>query len=206
MAGKTAYFEKLMLNRTLRRNTTTATAGGTTTTPNVTSSAIFAVGDIVKTVSDGTYHTITSIPNGTSITFAPASASTITSGNVEAWAYTPPALFVALFTTAPTDAYTSGSPTGTEVSAAGYARVAVTQADGTWAAPSGSPSATSNSGTITFGAPTANWGSIVAGGLIDTASGAGNLIYWNTLTTPKTVNNADPAPTFPAAAFGLTED
>ena len=38
-------------------------------------------------------------------------------------AYTPPTnLYLGLFTTAPTDAYTGASPTGTEVTGGGYAR------------------------------------------------------------------------------------
>ena len=38
------------------------------------------------------------------------------------------------------------------------------------------------------------------------ASSAGNLLFWSALTTPKTVNNGDPAPTFAAAALTFQID
>lgn len=124
--------------------------------------------------------------------------------------FTPPATtYVALFTVAPSD--TGG---GTEVTGGSYARVAVTSSLTNWAgtqaaastvASSGTNGTTSNNAAITFPAPTANWGSIVAFGLFDAAS-AGNLLIYGNLTTPKTVNNGDAAPSFPAAALTYQED
>ena len=124
--------------------------------------------------------------------------------------YTPPASFhFALFTAAPTDA---GG--GTEVSGGGYARVSVartlaawagTQGPGTTVASNGSSGTTSNNGVITFAAPTANWGQIVAVGVFDAATG-GNLLLYGALQQPKTVNAGDAAPSFPAAAFSYQED
>jgi len=94
-------------------------------------------------------------------------------------AFTPPStLYVALYTVSPTDA---GG--GTEVSGGSYARQTVTFA----AASSG---ATSNSADITFPQATADWGTIVAVGILD-ASTAGNLVAWGALTANKTVNNGD---------------
>lgn len=121
-------------------------------------------------------------------------------------AYTfPSTLYVSLFTTAPTAVGTDG----VEVSAGGYARVALTANLADWnatqggntAASSGTTGSTNNAVQITFGTPTANWGSVVAQGIWDAATG-GNLLVFDTLTNAKTVNNGDPAPYFPTG--GLT--
>lgn len=129
---------------------------------------------------------------------------------LRAQAFTPPAtVYVALFTAAPTDA--AG---GTEVSGGSYARVAVTsslanwagtQGNGTTVASSGTGGTMSNNAAITFQAPTANWGSIVAMGVFDAAT-AGNLLFFSALTNAKTVNNGDAAPSFPAAALTFQVD
>jgi len=111
-------------------------------------------------------------------------------------AWKPAAIYIALFTAAPSDA---GG--GTEVSGGSYARVAVTQADAQWNAPAGGNGLFSNVNDISFPAPTANWGTIAAVGIFD-ASSAGNLIIWGPLTTNKTVNNGDPAPKFAGGAPG----
>lgn len=115
-------------------------------------------------------------------------------------AWKPPAIYVALYTAAPTDA---GG--GTEVSGGSYARVPVTQADGSWAAPSGTPRATSNAAAITFPAPTGNWGVVTHFGIFDDPS-AGNLLYWAALTYPKTINNGDAAPAFNIGTLTVQED
>lgn len=125
-------------------------------------------------------------------------------------AFTPPAtMYFALFTVAPTEA---GG--GTEVSGGSYARVAVastlanwagTQGAGTTVASSGTGGSTSNNAVITFPAPTANWGTVVAVGVFDAAS-AGNLLLYGALSQSKNVNNGDAAPSFPAAAFTYQED
>lgn len=121
----------------------------------------------------------------------------------------PATLYVALFTAAPSDA---GG--GTEVTGGSYARVAVTSSLANWAgtqaagsttASTGTSGTTSNNGTITFPAPTANWGVCTHVGVYD-ASTAGNLLFWSALTAPKTVNNGDAAPTFPAAALTFQID
>ena len=121
----------------------------------------------------------------------------------------PTTLYVGLFTTTPTD--TGG---GTEVSGGSYARVSVTSSLANWAgtqaaasttASSGTSGTTSNNNAITFPAPTANWGSITGIGIYD-ASSAGNLLFWAPLTTGKTVNNGDAAPSFAAAALTVQID
>jgi hypothetical protein len=121
----------------------------------------------------------------------------------------PTSLYFGLLTAAPSD--TGG---GTEVSGGSYARVTVasslanyagTQSSGSTAASSGSGGLTSNNGTITFPAPSANWGSVTHFGVFDASSG-GNLLIHGALTVAKTINNGDAAPSFAAAAFTFQLD
>lgn len=99
----------------------------------------------------------------------------------------------ALFTAAPADA---GG--GTEVTGGSYARKNITRAVGAFDA--ASARATQNTGAITFATPSANWGTITHWGMFDAATG-GNLLAHGALTTAKTVNNGDPAPSWAAGAF-----
>ena len=110
----------------------------------------------------------------------------------------PAAIYLALFTAAPSD---SGG--GTEASGGSYARTQVTQADANWNAPTAGDGLTDNVSDITFPTPTANWGTIVAFGIFD-ASTAGNLLIHGSLGTSKTVNNGDPAPKFSAGDLDIT--
>jgi len=110
----------------------------------------------------------------------------------------PAAIYVALFTAAPSD---SGG--GTEVTGGSYARAQVTQLDANWNAPTAGDGLTDNVGDITFPTPTANWGTIVALGIFDAVT-AGNLLIHGSLGTSKTVNNGDPAPKFSAGALDIT--
>lgn len=124
--------------------------------------------------------------------------------------YTSPAnTYIGLFTTNPSD--TGG---GTEVSGGSYARVTIPGALTSWAgtqganttvASSGTSGTTSNNGSITFPAPTANWGVITGFGMFD-ASTSGNLLFYGALTINKTVNNGDAAPTFSPAALSIQID
>jgi len=100
------------------------------------------------------------------------------------------------------------------VSGGSYARVAITSSLSNWAGTqaaasttvsSGTSGTTSNNGSVTFPVPTANWGTITSFGIFDAATG-GNLLIYGTLTTSKTVNNGDAAPTFPAAALSVQID
>ena len=100
---------------------------------------------------------------------------------LRATSYTAPTtVYVALYTTDPTDA-----DTGTEVSTSGtgYARTAVT-----FAAPSNGVS--TNSATVTFPTATAAFGTVTHIGLRD-ASTAGNLLYHTPLDTSKTIDAGD---------------
>ena len=98
---------------------------------------------------------------------------------LRATSYTAPTtVYVALYTSDPTDA-----DTGTEVSGGSYARQAVT-----FAAPSDGVAL--NSATVTFPTATANFGTVTHIGLRD-ASTAGNLLYHAPLTDSKTVTTGD---------------
>lgn len=121
----------------------------------------------------------------------------------------PTTLYVGLLTAAPSD-----SAAGTEVSGGSYARVSITSALSAWAgtqsagstaASSGTSGTTSNNNAITFPAPTANWGVVTHFAIYD-ASSAGNMLLWGSLTTSKTVNNGDAAPSFAAAALSFQID
>ena len=90
----------------------------------------------------------------------------------------PTTVYVALYTSDPTDA-----DTGTEVSGGSYARVAVT-----FGAPSNGVS--TNSANVEFAAATASWGTIGWIGLRDASSG-GNLLYHTPLTTSKAIDTGD---------------
>jgi hypothetical protein len=93
--------------------------------------------------------------------------------------YTSPAtVYVALYTTDPTDA-----DTGTEVSGNGYARQSV-------AFSSPSNGATSNSGAVEFPQATGSWGTVAYIGLQDASSG-GNLLYHTALDASKAIATGD---------------
>lgn len=107
--------------------------------------------------------------------------------------------YVALFTTAPTNAGTGG----TEVSGGAYVRQTVTSSG--WAAASGaSPTQTSNSSIITFPTATANWGTVTAFALYDAATG-GNLLYTAALASSQVVSSGSTM-SFQASALIISED
>jgi hypothetical protein len=106
--------------------------------------------------------------------------------------------------------------TAVEASYTGYARSntaaslanwAGTQSSGSTVASTGtSIPTTSNNGTLTFG--TTNTGStayVWATATFD-ATTAGNMLEVEPLTTVKTINNGDPAPTFAAGALTTSYD
>lgn len=95
--------------------------------------------------------------------------------------WTMPAIWVALFTAAPSDA---GG--GTECTGGSYARKSTAGSD--WAAASGG--ATSNAAAITFVTPTASWGTATHFALMD-ASTAGNMVAWAPLTTSQAIGTGN---------------
>jgi hypothetical protein len=89
----------------------------------------------------------------------------------------PAAVYLALYTVAPTDA---GG--GTEVTGGGYARQAIT-----FGAASGG--AISNTAAVSFTASGANFGTVVAVAILD-ASTSGNMLAWDGITSA-VVNDGD---------------
>ncbi len=110
----------------------------------------------------------------------------------------PTVLAVALYTVTPTDV--AGS--GTEVTGGAYARVSVNPLDANWTAASATDGLTDNAAAITFPAPSANWGTVVAFAIHDAAT-AGNMLVWGPITPSKTINNGDPAPAFAIGALDV---
>jgi hypothetical protein len=112
-------------------------------------------------------------------------------------------MWVALFTTTPTD-----SSAGTEVSGGSYARVAVARTGAGFDAASGaSPGTTQNTGVITFPTATADWGTVTGFGICKSSAGSlsTDLIYWGALAANKTVSNGDTA-SFAAGTLSVTQD
>ena len=85
--------------------------------------------------------------------------------------------YLALYTTAPTDA---GG--GTELSGSAYARQSC--------AFTTTSSASTNTSAVEWPTATGNWGTIVAVGIFD-ASTSGNLLAWSTLTSSRTIETGD---------------
>lgn len=106
--------------------------------------------------------------------------------------------YIALFTTANTDA-----AAGTEASYTGYARVAVARSSAGWTIAGG---ACSNAALITFGACTAGTNTIV-GFAICTGStvGTADAIYWGDLSASLSVS-AGITPEFAIGALVVNED
>ncbi len=93
----------------------------------------------------------------------------------------PTAWYVALYTAAPSD---SGG--GTEVSTGGYARQSVT-----FAAASSPGGTTSNTGTVSFTASGADYGTVTHIGIHSAVSGVGNLLWHGAMTASKTIADGD---------------
>lgn len=101
--------------------------------------------------------------------------------------------------TRPSAIYAALLVSGTEVSGGSYARVNVTTSFGAPSAGVGS-----NTGAITFPSPTANWGTVNQVQLFDASSGGNALTVAKSLTTPRTINNGDAAPSFAIGDFDVT--
>lgn len=90
----------------------------------------------------------------------------------------PTTVYVALYSTDPTDA-----DTGTEISGGSYARTSVT-----FGAPSNGVA--TNNADVTFPTATGSWGTVTHVGIRDSST-SGNLLYHSSLTTSKTVGSGD---------------
>jgi len=108
-------------------------------------------------------------------------------------------IFIALYLVKPN---LDDSASGTEVSTnlTNYARQAVTVGSSFWDV---NDLEYSNHNEITFGQPSATWGTIVGAGLFNQAT-AGDLIYYAPLTTSKSVSAGDGAPKILANQLRIT--
>ena len=104
----------------------------------------------------------------------------------------PGAIYVALFTVAPTDL---GG--GTEVAGGSYARQVVT-----FGAPS--TGTTTNDIAVLFPVATADWGTVTSFALMDQVA-AGNMLYYANLNASRTVLTSDQL-NFPVGQLQVTED
>lgn len=193
----TDYFEVQARTHLFRTGLTTLNAWAASTT--------YAVGDIVRPTT-WNHRLFQCVVAGTSGATEPTWDTTIgneQTDNTVTWqtiavGLPKRPLFVGLFTAAPGE--TGG---GTEVSGGSYARVANHPADANWSAPDATGGLTDNVSDLTYPTPTANWGTISHFAIFNRLNGGDMLIY-GALTQPKTVNNGDPAPKFPAGALDLT--
>jgi hypothetical protein len=117
----------------------------------------------------------------------------------------PSAVYIGLYTAAPSDA---GG--GTEVAGGSYARQNLAPLNANWnatqggttGASSGTSGATANASAITFPVPSADWGVITHYGLFDGLTG--NLLFWGAFTVAKTVSNGDQAPVIAIGGMTVT--
>lgn len=164
-----------------------------------------AAGYIWLTANDGKTHIYKCTTAGTTA----AAQSTLYPGTADEVITDGTAVF-----TEQTSNMDANSLSGLEVSGGSYARVSYAATLANWAgtqsaasttASTGTGGTTSNNNTITFPAPTANWGVTAVLCEFDQAT-SGNLLGVGALTTPKTVNNGDAAPSYAAAALSVQED
>lgn len=107
-----------------------------------------------------------------------------------AWT-SPTHTYLALYTVAPTD-----STPGTEVTGGNYSRVQLS-----WGSASGGQiSINANAKFPSSGTASVNFGTVVAMGILDAASG-GDLLYYSTLSPSFTINAGD---TFTVISGGIT--
>ena len=99
-------------------------------------------------------------------------------------AYTMPKVYIALLTSAPTDASTGS--TIVEPVSMNYSRITTTGAS--WA--TASSGSISNAAILTSPVASGDWGTITHFALCDAAT-TGNVLVWGELSTSKTVLNGD---------------
>ena len=112
-------------------------------------------------------------------------------------AFTAPThLYIALYTAAPTDA---SSITTSECAGGGYARKIIDPGTTNWANTQNSGTGASNDTTgttrnragVVFDAATGSWGTLTHFAIVDSASGAGNQIFWGPLDASIAPENHD---------------
>ncbi len=107
-------------------------------------------------------------------------------------AFTPPPTYIGLFTALSGDGVTT-----TEVAAAEYVRQS-----GAFGPPTSGVAL--SSGVIQFPAAVSSWGTITHGGTFDASTG-GNLLYWGTLDTNRTIASGETFQ-FPDRGYSVSLD
>lgn len=124
--------------------------------------------------------------------------------------WTSPTTICVALLTAPASASSTGA-TIAEAAYTGYARAQLDPSVSNWkstngatsGASSGTAGTTSNAVQITFGTPPTSGPTVVTDlAILDSCTvGAGNVLFFSTLTASKTINNGDPAPIVPVDAI-----
>jgi hypothetical protein len=112
----------------------------------------------------------------------------------------PATVYVGLWTATLDD--TSTGATAGEPSGNNYSRVTVTNNSTNWPAASGG--AKSNGAAVTFPQASGSWGTVTDFAILDSASGAGNILYYGTLGTSKAIGSGD-TPSFAIGEIDITE-
>lgn len=105
----------------------------------------------------------------------------------------PATIAIALCTSAPSDS-DDGSSIAEVANSFSYARQTLDPADANWTDPSaGTQGESDNASTVTFGpASGGNWGTITHVAILDSSThGAGNMFFYGSLSTSKTINDGD---------------
>lgn len=184
MAAATDYLEVEIRKGLLRTNTVTVRANST----------VYSAGDrIMLGTSDLNVYECTT--GGTSAAAPPTFNTNIADSTTDGTAVfltlkqgmPKRPIYVALFTTATTDA---GG--GTEVTGGSYARVAVQPLDANWTAASATDGLSDNAAVVTFPTATASWGTASHFALMDRLTG-GNMLVHAALTTAQAIGNGQTA-------------
>lgn len=103
----------------------------------------------------------------------------------------PSTLAIALCSGVPVDANT-GANLPEIANAGGYARQTLNPSSDSWLDPVGTNGTCYNHTEILFPTASADWGWVSGVAILDSATyGAGNLLIWGALTTPKLIGNGD---------------
>ena len=153
--------------------------------------------------SDGTFHLYYSSAGGTSAGSAPTfpgiPGESVVDGTVT-WVEQTAGLKAGTAITEPTIG--SGSYTRVPI-LSGLAAWAGTQGAGTTTPSTGTSGTTSNNSAITYASPTGDWAAspaVVWGVALYDAASAGNLLAFGPVTSPQSVPNGSPAPSFVSGA------
>jgi hypothetical protein len=115
----------------------------------------------------------------------------------------PSAVYIALLTSAPTDATTGATLAEPSTTGTAYARKLTSGSD--WGASTGD--SITNAATITFATATgAGWGTITHIALVDNGTvGAGNVLAWGDVSVAKQILSGDTA-SYPASNLTINLD